>query len=76
MMQNKMLSWKDCRRPNITAETVKPYMERHGLEGDADSVADAMTEIFAGLQITETSAMFHELMDAFIRHDAESRRTA
>jgi hypothetical protein len=75
MMNNKMLSWIDNRKPNITAETVKPYMKKYGMDlKNAEFVAEVMTEIFAGMQITETSAMSYELLDTVIRHDAETKQ--
>ena len=75
MMNNKMLSWIDNRKPNITVETVKPYMKKYGMDlKNAKFVAEVMTEIFAGMQITETSAMSYELLDTVIRHDAETKQ--
>ena len=74
MMQSRMQSYKDVKKPHITAEMVKPYMEKYGLDtSNANFMANMMTEIFTALQVTEDSAIFDELMDAIIRHDAETR---
>jgi len=76
MMLSRMLSWKDKGKPRITADTVRPFLAKHGLDiKDAESVAESVGRICEGLQVTETSAMFYEIVDALIAHEAIVRRS-